>query len=378
MQDRTPSHPNELSLAGNPQLSLVVIAKNEEATIERCLETTIESAKHAVQTGRIKSFETILVDSASTDRTVELAAKHAQRVVRLQPEWFLSAAAGSYVGSSLAKGEIIAIVNADVISDQGWIAGVLRYISKGADAVAGVVLEQFVPADPLNRLLIRSSTADLGARLDSRFCESGNGGGASAGTLVVSSRALKAVGSYHPFLVAAEDFDLRHRLLGRGFLVSNVPVLQGTHFWASEGKPLELMDYLRTILRNSVGLGQVWRLRQDSTNIRGSARRAVVNARQASSLASGASCFLLPVLIVVAALTWPGTAALLSLGVALGVSIIIIRTVQTYEAHQPLSLKDKVFASLYLPALFSFVRLTGFTAGALRRPRLPQEYPWHA
>ena len=75
-----------------PDLSFVFIARNEEKLIERCLESTLQSAESAVQKGRIRSYESILVDSASTDRTVELASRYVDKVIRLRPDWFLSPA----------------------------------------------------------------------------------------------------------------------------------------------------------------------------------------------------------------------------------------------------------------------------------------------
>lgn len=57
-----------------PRLSLIVIARNEEASIERCLR----SAAFA--------DEIVLVDNNSTDRTVEIARSLGAKVVK-SPDW---------------------------------------------------------------------------------------------------------------------------------------------------------------------------------------------------------------------------------------------------------------------------------------------------
>jgi glycosyltransferase involved in cell wall biosynthesis len=57
-----------------PRLSLIVITKNEEAAIARCLR----SANFA--------DEVVIIDHASTDRTAEIARAHGARVI-VTPDW---------------------------------------------------------------------------------------------------------------------------------------------------------------------------------------------------------------------------------------------------------------------------------------------------
>jgi glycosyltransferase involved in cell wall biosynthesis len=57
-----------------PRLSLIVITKNEEAAIARCLR----SANFA--------DEVVVIDHASTDRTAEIARAHGARVI-VTPDW---------------------------------------------------------------------------------------------------------------------------------------------------------------------------------------------------------------------------------------------------------------------------------------------------
>jgi len=99
-----------------PRLSLIVIAKNEEASIERCLRSV--------------SFadEIVVVDSGSSDRTVEVARSLGARVVET-PDWpgfgpqknrALDAARGDWV-LSLDADEWVEAALADEI--RGVIAG---------------------------------------------------------------------------------------------------------------------------------------------------------------------------------------------------------------------------------------------------------------
>lgn len=99
-----------------PRLSLIVITKNEEAAIERCLRSAAEIAD-----------EIVVVDSGSTDRTPEIAKRFGAKL--LQPadwpgfgpqkqraqeaatgEWILSLDADEWIEEGL-RGEILAVLN---------------------------------------------------------------------------------------------------------------------------------------------------------------------------------------------------------------------------------------------------------------------------
>jgi len=73
---------------GAPDLSLVVIARNEEALIEQCLESALRSLHSAVSGGQVANYEVIVVDSASMDRTATIARRYANRLIVLQSDWF--------------------------------------------------------------------------------------------------------------------------------------------------------------------------------------------------------------------------------------------------------------------------------------------------
>ena len=81
-------------------LSQCMIVKNEEKNIERALAWAKDIA-----------YEQIVVDTGSTDRTVELAKKMGARVHHF--EWINDFAAAKNYAMDLAKGEWIAILDAD-------------------------------------------------------------------------------------------------------------------------------------------------------------------------------------------------------------------------------------------------------------------------
>lgn len=86
-----------------PSCSVVIRAYNEEAHIGRLLKGISQQTLHEV--------ETILVDSGSTDRTVEIAESCGARVVRIKPEEF-SFGRSLNLGIEAARAEKVVIVSA--------------------------------------------------------------------------------------------------------------------------------------------------------------------------------------------------------------------------------------------------------------------------
>lgn len=94
-------------------LSVVIIAENEANRIGDCIESVLAAAARAVP-----AFEVILVDSASTDRTVRIAEEHPVTILRIPPEQTVSCGAGRYVGDRAAGGELVLHVEADLVASR--------------------------------------------------------------------------------------------------------------------------------------------------------------------------------------------------------------------------------------------------------------------
>lgn len=93
--------PSAASKTGGPRLSVTIIAKNEERTIQRVLASVLEIADEAV-----------VVDSGSSDRTVEIAEQFGARVFHQQ---WLGYAAQKNVALDLASGDWVLSLDADEI-----------------------------------------------------------------------------------------------------------------------------------------------------------------------------------------------------------------------------------------------------------------------
>jgi glycosyltransferase involved in cell wall biosynthesis len=127
-------------------MSVVIPAKNEEITIAKCIQGAINALKS------IESWEIILVDSYSTDNTVEIAKQFPIRILRLKKKWFKSPHAGRYIGTINSFGKYIFFLDADMIVAEGWIEAALDALKK-EDKLAGVtgIMYNVFPHENLNK-----------------------------------------------------------------------------------------------------------------------------------------------------------------------------------------------------------------------------------
>jgi rhamnosyltransferase len=98
--------------------SVLILAKDEAKNIDACLKA-VYSQKTA------DAFEVVLVDSGSTDTTLEIARRFPVRIVQIPAENFHHAQTRNFA-ASLANGEILAFLVADAtpVSDS-WLSSLI-------------------------------------------------------------------------------------------------------------------------------------------------------------------------------------------------------------------------------------------------------------
>jgi GT2 family glycosyltransferase len=106
----------------NKQLtSIVILCRNQADFTARCVQSVVQHTP--------EPHEIIFVDNGSTDRTptllAEISAKlsHAQ-VIRNREN--LGFAAGNNQGIAAARGDLVVLLNNDVVVTEGWLAGLRR------------------------------------------------------------------------------------------------------------------------------------------------------------------------------------------------------------------------------------------------------------
>lgn len=183
-------------------ISVVIPVLDEQRRITGLLDAI------AAQVGA-PQVEVLVVDNGSTDGTVALAERHP-----LRPTVLHEAARGPYAarntGIAAARGDVVALTDADCEPDPGWLAAGQRAIDAGADLAGGAIVQ------------IHRDAASLWERYDratylrqDRFVE--DQGFAATANLFVRRQVFDAVGTFRPELVASGDLELCRRATAAGF-----------------------------------------------------------------------------------------------------------------------------------------------------------------
>ncbi len=130
--DRPVAAPIRRTHAGtaHPRVAVVVPAHNEEASLGRCLDALLNQDYPG-------ELEITVVDNASTDLTTEVARGRGVRVVFEPVRDYCRALIR---GFGAARGDIIALTDADTIVPRDWISSLVREYKDGVVAVGGNVI----------------------------------------------------------------------------------------------------------------------------------------------------------------------------------------------------------------------------------------------
>ncbi len=121
-----------------PLITIIIPVKNGSATVKKCLDAIFNQTM-------IPKAEVIIIDSGSTDETLDIVKRYPIRLFQISAESFNHGATRNY-GVSLAKGEIIVMTVQDAIpTDKNW----LKYITDPFqdEDIKGVCGRQMVPHD---------------------------------------------------------------------------------------------------------------------------------------------------------------------------------------------------------------------------------------
>lgn len=229
------------------ELSVVLITRNQAWNISRLIESVVRG------TLCVPSVEIVLVDSASTDETVELAERYPVSIVRLRPGQRLSPAIGRYVGYKQTLGKYVLFLDGDTQLIAGWLPEALRTMGETPDlgAVTGNVIN--LPTSAVAQVraasVLKTQTAPPKEVL---WCNYGGGGAA-----LYRRAVLEQVGTFNPYLSSEEEPELGLRIRHGGYRILELCNPMAYHF---NDAPVALSTVLsRRRRRFHLGMGQAAR-----------------------------------------------------------------------------------------------------------------------
>ncbi len=118
-----------------PNTSVLILTRNEAENIGPCLDTVLAQKWPS-------PLEIILIDSESSDRTVEIASRYPLKLYRLAKEAFHHSRTRN-LAAELAQGEYLVYLAADALPrDENWLSALLRNFDHGR---VGAVYGRHVP-----------------------------------------------------------------------------------------------------------------------------------------------------------------------------------------------------------------------------------------
>jgi len=110
----------------NPVVSVVIPAFNEEKSIAKCLQSVCGQDFN-------KPFEVILVNNNSSDKTEEIASKFPVKILSEPKQGYVYAL---IKGFSQAKGEYVALTDADTVVPRDWLSKIYFEYKNDSKTVA--------------------------------------------------------------------------------------------------------------------------------------------------------------------------------------------------------------------------------------------------
>lgn len=199
-----------------PEASIIIRAKNEERLIGRALQMVFAQ--------RIDDIEVIVVDSGSTDRTLDIVRQFPVRLVQIPAEAFTFGYSLN-VGCGEASSDHLALLSAHAVPcDDNWLSNLLRSFQD--PAVAGVWGSEHTWFDGVDTL--------PGAHRQPMVLDAASYGPHNAvwGFAASNAAIARKVWQEHRFnekLISSEDKDWAWRAIQAGYKIAYEPLAAVYH-----------------------------------------------------------------------------------------------------------------------------------------------------
>jgi glycosyltransferase involved in cell wall biosynthesis len=220
---------------GSCLLTVVLIGRNEEQFIGGAIESVLAARS------RIPSLEVIFVDSASTDRSIEVAQKYPIRILQLKREWPLCVAAGRYTGYLHSHGKYIFFQDGDSHVEADWLADAVDFLEANPTfgAIAGVLDEEYIDSAGNHHGGVKNVFRQ---DLSQDVCLVKHLGGIA----LYRRHALEVAGPVNPHLPTAEDHEVCMRIRNAGFRLARIRGRMAVKFTENRRTLYEIFRRSRT------------------------------------------------------------------------------------------------------------------------------------
>jgi glycosyltransferase involved in cell wall biosynthesis len=201
-------------------ISFIIPVLNGEKCMAQCIEHIIAEMG--------EDDELIVVDNGSTDATLDIVRRYDRARILEFPGSTIAFLRNR--GVEVARGDLYAFIDSDVIICEGWRAEVESAL--GDESIHATGSKYDIPEKPhwIERAWYSKRSKDM---RPINYINSGN--------LIVRKSAFEAVSGFNEKLVTDEDCDLGERLNRNGYAVVEAPLIRAIHL----GNPRSLWNFFK-------------------------------------------------------------------------------------------------------------------------------------
>ena len=209
-----------LKIESSPLVSIVILTKNGEKTIQKCLKNLFDQC--------FLDFEVIIIDSGSNDNTLQIASNFPIRLKRIYPKDFHHAQTRN-LGISFCRGKYVVFLTQDAYPlNSLWLEELLKPFE---NKQVGAAYSRQIPrgdANPVERAFLlqtypkfvkKDLSSDLETENPDDFVVLSD----------VSSAYRRNLVKFNPLVEACEDQEMGLRLLKAGYGIVYVPTSLVSH-----------------------------------------------------------------------------------------------------------------------------------------------------
>ncbi len=199
-------------------ISIIIPTRNEESVLEKTLT-------HFKKTLTLP-HEIIISDGNSTDKTLEIARKYADKVIEADPTKRQNIAIGRNTGAAAAQGDFLVFLDADctILDPNTFFTQALKHFEAGQEnqnqqkqgrkkTVALIPAIRVLPGCETFADKVIWSYINIQYNIMNNLFNVGIAGGEFQ---MMRTLDFRTVGGYNPDLAASEDVDMMRRLSKRG------------------------------------------------------------------------------------------------------------------------------------------------------------------
>lgn len=200
-------------------VTIIILTKNAGDTFKKVLD--------GVFSQNYNSFETLIIDSGSTDNTLEIARKYPVKIIQIKPSDFGHGKTRN-LGANLVKGKYVVFLTHDAIpANDSWLAELLKPLS---DKKTAAVFGSQIPKEDentLDKIFFQTLYGNKEMVWSANSYTSGDNIFSDANSAIKKELLIK-----HPYkddIIVSEDYEWANRIMSYGFKVIYQPKAKVIH-----------------------------------------------------------------------------------------------------------------------------------------------------